>query len=153
MNCRIFIRNGGSNPWLFTIQTYLIHDFSTGGRDSLSAEPKRNDLQSTRKGRGTCLRNFRYGEHYLSKRKRPTNNANLVWMLLSALSRFGSGYPQISQRKPIIRTRLLSEKGSDYRGLVRPRGLEPRPVSGMEPKSIVSANFTMGASVQGRRVN
>ena len=30
--------------------------------------------------------------------------------------------------------------------LVRPRGLEPLPVAGMEPKSIVSANFTTGAS-------
>ena len=32
---------------------------------------------------------------------------------------------RIGQRKPIIRTHLLSEKGSDYRGLVREAGVEP----------------------------
>ena len=39
--------------------------------------------------------------------------------------RYGSGYAQTSQRKPIIRTHPLSEKGSDYMGLVREAGLEP----------------------------
>ena len=35
----------------------------------------------------------------------------------SAPPRFGSGCFRIGQRKPIIRTHLLSETGSDYRGL------------------------------------
>ena len=39
--------------------------------------------------------------------------------------RFGSGCFRIGQRKPIIRTHLLSEKGSDYMGLVPVAGLEP----------------------------
>ena len=68
-----------------------------------------------------------------------------AWMSLSAPGRFGSGYPQISRRKQIIRTHLLSEKGSDYMVVVRPRGLEPLPVARMEPKSIVYTNFTTGA--------
>ena len=48
-----------------------------------------------------------------------------AWRLLSAPVRFGSGYPQISRRKPIIRTRLLLEKGSDYMDVVPVVGLEP----------------------------
>ena len=47
-----------------------------------------------------------------------------VWRSACASLRFGSGCSQISQRKPIIRTPLLSEKGSDYMGLVREAGLE-----------------------------
>lgn len=43
----------------------------------------------------------------------------------SAPLRFGSGCFRIGQRKPIIRTYLLSEKGSDYMGLVPVAGLEP----------------------------
>ncbi len=39
--------------------------------------------------------------------------------------RFGSGYSRIGQSKPIIRTHLLSEKGSDYMGLVPVAGVEP----------------------------
>ena len=39
--------------------------------------------------------------------------------------RYGSGYAQTSQRKPIIQTHPLSEKGSDYIGLVREAGVEP----------------------------
>ncbi len=38
--------------------------------------------------------------------------------------RFGSRCFRIGQRKPIIRTHLLSEKGSDYMGLVREAGVE-----------------------------
>lgn len=38
-----------------------------------------------------------------------------------------------------------AEQGPRIFELVRPRGLEPLPVAGMEPKSIVSANFTTGA--------
>ena len=48
-----------------------------------------------------------------------------VWRLLSSPGHSGSGYSQTSQRKPIIRTHLLSEKGSDYMGLVPVVGLEP----------------------------
>ena len=40
-----------------------------------------------------------------------------VWRSASVPVRFGSGYSQIFQGKPIIRTHLLSEKGSDYMGL------------------------------------
>ena len=54
--------------------------------------------------------------------------------------RYGSGYAQTSQRKPIIRTHPLSEKGSDYMGLVRLKGLEPTRVAAREPKSRMSAN-------------
>mgnify|MGYP007067134470 CR=1 FL=1 len=43
----------------------------------------------------------------------------------SAPPRFGSGCFHIGQRKSIIRTHLLSEKGSDYMGLVPVVGLEP----------------------------
>ena len=39
--------------------------------------------------------------------------------------RFGNGCFRIGQRKPIIRTHLLSEKGSDYMGLVPLTGVEP----------------------------
>ena len=49
----------------------------------------------------------------------------LVWRWASAPPRFGSGCFRIGQRKPIIRTHLLSEKGSDYMGLVPVAGLEP----------------------------
>ena len=40
-----------------------------------------------------------------------------VWRSLSAPAHSKSGYAQISRRKPITRTRLLSETGSDYMGL------------------------------------
>lgn len=43
----------------------------------------------------------------------------------SAPPRFGSGCFRIGQRKPIIRTRPLSETDSDYMDLVRETGLEP----------------------------
>ena len=39
--------------------------------------------------------------------------------------RFGSRCFRIGQRKLIIRTHPLSEKGSDYMGLVREAGVEP----------------------------
>ena len=43
----------------------------------------------------------------------------------SAPPRFGSGCFRIGQRKPIIRTHPLSEKGSDYMGLAGANTLEP----------------------------
>ena len=67
----------------------------------------------------------------------------------SAPLHYGSGCFRIGQRKPIIRTHLLSEKGSDYRGLVRLKGLEPTRVSAREPKSRMSTNSITGA--YGRR--
>ena len=48
-----------------------------------------------------------------------------AWRWVCAPPRFGSGCFRIGQRKPIIRTHLLLEKGSDYRGLVPVTGLEP----------------------------
>ena len=64
--------------------------------------------------------------------------------------RYGSGYAQTSQRKPIIRTHLLSEKGSDYMGLVRLKGLEPTRVAAREPKSRMSTNSITGAEARRR---
>ena len=61
-----------------------------------------------------------------------------VWRSASVPVHFGSGYAQISRRKPIIRTHLLSEKGSDYVGLVRLKGLEPTRIAAREPKGDVS---------------
>ena len=54
--------------------------------------------------------------------------------------RYGSGYAQTSQRKPIIRTHPLSEKGSDYMGLVPVVGLEP--TRGISPADFESATST-----------
>ena len=48
-----------------------------------------------------------------------------VWRSACAVPRFGNRCFRIGQRKPIIRTPLLLEKGSDYMGLVRMTGLEP----------------------------
>ena len=45
--------------------------------------------------------------------------------LACALPHFESGSFRIGQRKPIIRTRPLSETDSDYMDLVRETGLEP----------------------------
>lgn len=42
-----------------------------------------------------------------------------AWRWVCAPPRFGSGCFRIGQRKPIIRTHLLSEKGSDYMGLAQ----------------------------------
>ena len=45
------------------------------------------------------------------------SSALSAWRLASAPPHYGNAYSQISQRKPIIRTHPLSEKGSDYIGL------------------------------------
>lgn len=56
----------------------------------------------------------------------------------SVLPRFGSGCFHIGQSKPIIRTHLLSEKGSDYMGLVRLTGVEPVRPSGHKHLKLAS---------------
>ena len=68
-----------------------------------------------------------------------------AWRSVSVPARFGNGYAQISQRKPIIRTHFLSEKGSDYMDVVRVWGLEPQRVAAREPKSRMSANSIIPA--------
>ena len=61
-----------------------------------------------------------------------------AWRSVFVPVRFGSGYDQISRRKPIIRTHLLSEKGSDYMDVV--------PVAGLEPARISPPHFECGTS-------
>ena len=47
------------------------------------------------------------------------SSALSAWRTASAPPHFGNKCFRIGQRKPIIRTHLLSEKGSDYRGLAQ----------------------------------
>ena len=49
-----------------------------------------------------------------------------AWKSVLSSPHCGNGYLHIGQRKPIIRTHLQPETGSDYIGLVLQRGLEPR---------------------------
>ena len=64
-----------------------------------------------------------------------------AWRWVCAPPRFGSGCFRIGQRKPIIRTHPLSEKGSDYMGLVPVVGLEPtRGISPTDFESVTSTN-------------
>ena len=48
-----------------------------------------------------------------------------AWRSAVSSRRCGNGWFRSGRRKQIIRTHLLSEKGSDYIGLVREAGLEP----------------------------
>ena len=61
-----------------------------------------------------------------------------VWRSLSVPAHSESGYAQTAQRKLIIRTHLLSEKGSDYIALVRLTGVEPVRPSGHKHLKLAS---------------
>ena len=76
-----------------------------------------------------------------------------AWRSVCAQPCFGSGYVQISQRKPIIRTHLRLEKGSDYMDVVRVWGFEPQRVAAREPKGNVTSVkvFVVQKSVSCRR--
>ncbi len=69
----------------------------------------------------------------------------LVWMSAVFSLRCGNELPRTDRRKTIIRPHLPQETGSDYRGLVRLKGLEPTRLSTREPKSRMSANSITGA--------
>lgn len=63
-----------------------IHDLPTE-RGTAYPQSLREALQSTREDSGVRLRNFRYGGHHLSKRKKPVNNTDIPQHQIEAVAR------------------------------------------------------------------
>lgn len=72
-----------------------------------------------------------------------------VWRSAFDPPRFGNGYPQISRKKPIIRTHPLSGKGSDYMGLKSAGDFDtiaPPMRQGVQIFLLIGAKYQGGAS-------
>ena len=61
-----------------------------------------------------------------------------AWRSAVSSRRYGNAWFRSGRRKQIIRTHLLSEKGSDYIGLVRLTGVEPVRPSGHKHLKLAS---------------